>query len=99
MKFQGLLTIGLVLTGICADLEGQQQSIAIQGDTIHTMARNADGQWMEPIKNGVVLVIDGKVAAAEGVLALAGSTGRWLWAVWSCRRVDRSQHGWTSRTR
>ena len=63
MKFQGLLTIGLVLTGICADLEGQQQSIAIQGDTIHTMARNADGQWMEPIKNGVVLVIDGKVAA------------------------------------
>ncbi|MBT5737798.1 MAG: amidohydrolase family protein [Planctomycetes bacterium] len=62
MKLQFLLTIGLAAAGFTADLAGQQ-TLAIRGETIHTMARQADGQWMEPIENGVVLIIDGKVAA------------------------------------
>jgi imidazolonepropionase-like amidohydrolase len=69
MKFQVLLILGLALAGFTADLAGQQ-TIAIRGETIHTMARQADGQWMEPIKNGVVLIIDGKVAAVGPALAV-----------------------------
>ncbi len=69
MKLQFLLTIALTVAGFTADLAGQQ-TLAIRGETIHTMARQADGQWMEPIENGVVLIIDGKVAAIGAALAV-----------------------------
>jgi len=43
--------------------ELQAQNIAIYGDTVHTMAKTAEGQWQDPIENGVVLIIDGKISA------------------------------------
>lgn len=69
MKVQFLLTIALTVAGFTTDLAGQQ-TLAIRGETIHTMARQADGQWMEPIENGVVLIIDGKVAAIGAASAV-----------------------------
>ena len=69
MKLQFLLTIALTVAGFTTDLAGQQ-TLAIRGETIHTMARQADGQWMEPIENGVVLIIDGKVAAIGAASAV-----------------------------
>jgi len=69
MKLQFLLTIALTVAGFTTDLAGQQ-TLAIRGETIHTMARQADGQWMEPIENGVVLIIDGKVAAVGAASAV-----------------------------
>ena len=54
------LALILLLAGT---LEVQAQNIAIYGDTVHTMAKTAEGQWQDPIENGVVLIIDGKISA------------------------------------
>ncbi|PCJ12667.1 MAG: amidohydrolase [Planctomycetota bacterium] len=60
----------LVPAAGCAGMSLQEKGIpkiegliAVRGQTVHTMARQADGSWAEPIINGVVLVRDGKVVA------------------------------------
>ncbi len=60
----------LVPAAGCAGMSLQEKGIpkiegliAVRGQTVHTMARQTDGSWAEPITNGVVLVRDGKVVA------------------------------------
>ena len=64
MKIQSTLIpfLGLILI-LAGTLELQAQNIAIYGETVHTMAKTAEGQWQDPIENGVVLIIDGKISA------------------------------------
>ena len=59
------LTLNLLLLGSAClfSMNLGAQNIAIYGDTIHTMAKTAEGKWQDPIENGVVLIVDGKISA------------------------------------
>ncbi len=59
LQINGSLILLLLMVGL---VDGAD-SIAISGKTIHTMARSADGSWADPIENGVILIIDGKITA------------------------------------
>lgn len=76
-------TVLLIIASIfiSAELPAQSKSIAIYGETIHTMAKTADGKWQQPISDGVVLIVDGKITAVgpqasvevpEGALEMRG---------------------------
>ncbi|NCG13635.1 MAG: hypothetical protein GWP38_09865, partial [Planctomycetia bacterium] len=67
MMIQGVTLVLLFMISMTSVTEGLNESqqaentIAIYGDKIYTMAKSEDGSWSGVIEDGVVLIKDGKV--------------------------------------